>query len=330
MMALDMTKSTALSVFLVLGAATPSRPALAEPGCSLSGEPVMANGVAIYDAPSGGTELAHFTGAKVGLTVSSFPEAAGGRARVETTGFRIQGFLRARDVPAYTAHSVPVYAGHVWIADGRRVTVIGAGPGKLHVEKALVTPISGYFHGWAPCDAFTLSPRVPAGFSPDGDARAYVLKKDRLDLYSEANGSVVTSIERAADGPGVLFFGGDRSGGWVHVEYHGDVILDGWIRAGDTTALPPGETMDQLAPSVREPGSPRLSLAGTTKVVRVASPAAIRAAASDAAAVIGGVDPGVDVYVLDVVAGWASVLPKALGLAAGSGQFWVRARDLGL
>jgi hypothetical protein len=35
--------------------------------------------------------------------------------------------------------------------------------------------------------------------------------------------------------------------------------------------------------------------------------------------------------VLDTVAGWASVLPKALSVApSGSNQFWVRGKDLGM
>jgi hypothetical protein len=95
--------------------------------------------------------------------------------------------------------------------------------------------------------------------------------------------------------------------------------------------MQPGETMDQLAPSPIQRGSPTLNVQGQPKIVRVDRTVSLRAAASEAASTIGGIDPGVEVMVLDIVAGWASVLPKALSISpAGTGQFWVRAKDLGL
>jgi len=94
------------------------------------------------------------------------------------------------------------------------------------------------------------------------------------------------------------------------VEHHGDVVLDAWAKAEDLSPLPPGETMDQLAPSTTMAGTPRIQVQGQSKTVRVASPVAIRAAASDGASVIGGVDAGVEIMVLDTVAGWASVVRR--------------------
>lgn len=335
MMRHHVTKSSFLmALTTVTGAlcgASFASPALAEDGCTLRGEPALPQTASIYDAPSGGQEIAHFTGAKVLLSVSSFPDTSGGRAVVETSGFRIKGFMRARDLPVYAAHSVPIYAGHVWIAEGRRVAIIGGAPGRLHVEKTLVSPLSGYFQGWAPCDSFTLSEHVPSGWSPPGGAPGYLLKRDHVDLYSAAHGDVVTGVDRASDGPGVLLWAMDREGAWVHVEHHGDVVLDGWARAQDLSPLPPGETMDQLAPSTTLPGTPRIQVQGQAKVARAPSLVSIRAAASDAAGVVGAIEQGVEVMVLDVVAGWASVVPKTLSLApSGSNQFWVRGKDLGL
>lgn len=335
MMRRDVTKSSLLVLVVLLGALgslSLSATARADEGCTLRGEPVLPGTVSLYDAPTGGQELGHFTGAKVALVVSSFPDTSSGRAVVETTGFRIKGFVRARDLPVYTARSVVVYAGHVWIAEGRRVSIIGGAAGRLHAERSLAAPMSGNFHGWAPCDAFTLSERVPSGWTPPGGARGYVLARERVSLYSAARGDVVTSLERASGGSGVLLWSMDREGSWVHVEHHGDVLLDAWAKAEDLSPLPPGETMDQLAPSTTVPGTPRLQVQGQTKTVRVgSSPVAIHRGASDTAAVIGGVEAGVEVMVLDTVAGWASVVPKALSVApSGSNQFWVRSKDLGL
>jgi hypothetical protein len=57
----------------------------------------------------------------------------------------------------------------------------------------------------------------------------------------------------------------------------------------------------------------------------------LRAAATEAAVEIGGIDAGVDVVLVDVVAGWASVMPTSQAFApSGAAQFWVRARDLGV
>jgi hypothetical protein len=89
--------------------------------------------------------------------------------------------------------------------------------------------------------------------------------------------------------------------------------------------------MDQLAPSRTVQGRPRLAVQWETRSVRAGRVLKIRAAASETGTLIGVVEQGTEIYVLDVVAGWASVLPKSLNIApAGDGQFWVRAPDLGL
>jgi hypothetical protein len=328
------TVSVGLARFLAilaLGSLSIAPPAKADEGCTLRGEVSLPESVAVYDGATGGREIAHFTGAKVELSVSSFPDSSSGRAVIETSGFRIKGFARARDLPVYTARSVPVSAGHVWIGEGRRVAIIGGAPGRLHAERALASPLSGNFQGWAPCEAFTLTERVPSGWSPPGGARGYVMARERISLYSAPRGDVVTSIERAGGGPSVLLWSMDREGSWVHVVRHADVLLDAWAKAEDVSPLPPGETMDQLAPSTSVPGTPRIVAQGQSKTVRVASPVSIRIGASDTAGVIGGVDAGVEIMVLDTVAGWASVVPKALTVApSGSLQFWVRTKELGL
>lgn len=327
----DMTKSARKLFRVALATALPllsSSYARAEDGCTLRGDVVMPKGVTISDAA--GTDIAQFTGAKVSISVSGF-QPSGSHAKIQTFGFRIDGFVRAREVPVYTARSVPAYAGHVWIAEGRRVSVVGVAPGKLQVQKSVTSPLNGYFKGWATCEALTLNERVPPGWTPPGGARGYVMKRDRVDLYSSEQGDVVTTLERSGDLGGVLLWSTDRTGGWVHVEYHGDIVVDGWVRGSDVSALPPGETMDQLVPPPIQHGSPTLNVQGQPKTVRVDRPTALRAAASDAAGTIGGIDSGVEVMVMDVVAGWASVLPKSLTISpVGTNQFWVRAKDIGL
>lgn len=309
-----------------------STPAAAEETCSLRGSAILPKGSALYDSASGASELATFTGGTVPLTVVALPDtaAAGGRAQIVTAGFRLKGFVRAKDIPVFTARTVPVHAGHVWIAEGRKVSIIGASGGRVHVERSVTFPMSGSFHGWAPCDSLSLSQKVGVGFTPGDGMRGYVAKKERVELMSAPRGDVVVAIEPSAEN-GVLLWGSDRSGNWIHVEHHGDVILDGWVRMQDVSALPPGETMDQQVPPITLPGSPKLQLQGNAKTVTTASEVPLRARGSEASPLIGAIEAGTEVLVLDVVAGWASVVPKSLMvMPPANASFYARAKDLGI
>jgi hypothetical protein len=66
-------------------------------------------------------------------------------------------------------------------------------------------------------------------------------------------------------------------------------------------------------------------------VVKAPREVAIRARASDSDTPIGVIEPEAEAYVLDVVAGWVSVMPKGLEVVPRpDGQFWVRAEELGM
>ncbi len=322
---------TKSSLVIGFSLAVLARPASAEDRCVLRGEATMAPAVGIFDAPTEGTELGHFTGVKTPLAVLSFADGPTGRSLVETAGFRIKGYVRARDIPAYTTRAVPLFGAHLSIGEGRRVVVIGSAPGRLRVEKTSTSPVSGVFQGWAPCEGVALSQHEPPGWAPPGGARGYLAKRPRLDLFDQPKGDIVVSVVRAADGPGIPFWGGDTSDGFVHVEHHGDFVIDAWVRVRDLLPLRPGETSDQLAPSPVPSIVPKRELQGRAKVVRTTAAVQVRAAATEGAVAIGSIDAGVDVVVIDVVAGWASVMPSTLAFApSGAAQFWVHARDLGV
>ena len=88
--------------------------------------------------------------------------------------------------------------------------------------------------------------------------------------------------------------------------------------------------MDQLAsqPSVRNPA--RLALPTSPRLVRAPREIPLRAVARDSEP-IGAIEAGAETYVLDVVAGWASVLPKALDvMPLENGRFWVKKEELGI
>ena len=74
-----------------------------------------------------------------------------------------------------------------------------------------------------------------------------------------------------------------------------------------------------------------MAVQGEPRVVKPVREIPLRANAKESEATIGVVEPGAETFVLDVVAGWASVMPKALNVVPGpEGQFWVKASDLGI
>jgi hypothetical protein len=226
---------------------------------------------------------------------------------------------------------VPVYGSHLSIGEGRRVSVVGTSAGRLRVERTSTSPIAGVFQGWAPCDAVSLAPVVPPTWAPPGGARGYIVRQPKMDLFERPKGGLFATIARAADGPGIVFWGGDSSDGFVHLEHHGDLVVDAWARLRDLAALPPGDTADGVAPVATQTVVPKPQLQGRARVVRATSSVELRATPTEAALVIGGVDAGVDVVVVDVVGTWARVMPVTFDIApTAPAEFWVHARDLGV
>jgi len=305
--------------------------------CIVQGTTQMPPDVLIYDKQQAGQPFARFTGGETPLSVSDFSASqAQARVRVQTgTGsgsFRLDGYVEAAKVPIYTKRNVPVVAGHVWIGTHQLVNVIGAWTGQLKVKKTLLRPMNQSFSGAASCDSFTLEASTPPGWTVPGHARGYVVKQDSIELYEDAEeGRVVVTLHRAADGDGILLWSSERKGGWVHVEYHGEVVIDAWARARDVQALPPGERMDEAAGPTIKKGTPRVSLQNAPRLVTTTREVPIRIKAADASPVVGRIEPNTETYVLDVMAGWASVLPKSLNVTPhGDYHFWVKASDLGL
>ena len=308
-------------------------PPSASPTCTLRGIAEPRVNADIEDGQ--GHVIARFSGAPTPIVASDFPLDARGRVRIETGtgagGFRIRGLLAVNDLPLFTANDVPVIADHVWIAQGRSVNFVTSAPGRLRIEKRTTQPIAQTFAAWANCSALALAALPLATWAPSGSARAYVLKKSSLELFDHPAGASLLSITRAHDGDRVLFSSNDQRPDWLAIEYHGEVILQAWARAKDLVPLAAGEGTDQLGSrsSIRSPA--RLAIQGEPRIVKPVRDVPLRAAAHETDAPIGVIEPGAETYVLDVVAGWASVMPKALNVVPGpDGQFWVKTSDLGI
>jgi hypothetical protein len=333
-----MTRLQILLVGLAATAALANLPELAgaQPAaCTIQGDAQMPKDLEIYDAAQSGRAIARFSGGTSALAVTELPAGSSGQARIESgTGagsFRIAGFIEAAKIPLFTGRQVAVKAGHLWIGKHRKVTLLGASGSNLRVKKSLSEPISQSFTATAACSAFTLEERTPPTWQVPGHARGYVVKKEQVELFDDAvSGGLVTVLKRSAGSEGVLLWSSERKGGWVRVEYHGEIVLDAWARASDLQALPPGETMDEVKRPATRRNPPQLALAEQPQLVKTTKDVPLRDAAGEGGKVIGKIEPGTETYVLDTVAGWASVLPKSLHvLPVSDGQFWVKASELG-
>jgi hypothetical protein len=303
------------------------------PTCTLQGVSQLPTNTPIQGAD--GKVVARFSGATSALRAT--PPDPRGRSNIETgTGsgsFRVKGQIEANKIPVYTSQSLPVVAGHLWIGAHRNVTLIASAPGRLKVQKVLSYPLAQTVSAWGPCTAFTLTAGTPPGWSYAGEARAFVLKQGTLDLFDSAgpNNLLVSALHKAPEAEGVLFYSTERRGPWIHIERQGELIVDAWAKVSELKPLPHGETMDQLAMPTRVRNAARIALQGEPRTVRTSKEIPLRAAAKDGEPLIGVIETGTDTYVLDVMAGWASVMPKSLNvIPSENGQFWVKAADLGM
>jgi hypothetical protein len=331
------TASSAQGANTATGAGKAPAPATgpAEPSvrCALSGRAQLPLNPPLQSAA--GRAVARFSGADATLGVSELTLSATPRARVETGAprgsFRLRGWVDASKLPLYTLARVAIAEGHLWIGERRPVSVVGVAPDKLKIQKVAAPPLQQTFTAWTTCAGLTLEPGTPPGWSPPGDARGYALHKDALELYASPQGSAVGVLYKMPGVGAVLFFSSEQSAGWVRVERHGDVNVNAWAKASELTALPRGETLDQLVtlPTLRGPA--RLALPSEPRVVRTTREVPLRAAAKDAEPLLGVIGADTETYVIDVMAGWVSVLPKAMDvMPVDGGQFWVKKTDLGI
>jgi len=117
----------------------------------------------------------------------------------------------------------------------------------------------------------------------------------------------------------------------VHIERHADIVVDAWAKTYELSALPRGETMDQLALPSTQRGVARLAVAGTPRVVKVTREIPLRTTPRDNDAVIGTIAPDTETYVVDTMGPWVSVLPRTLDvMPPEGGQFVAKKSDIGL
>ncbi len=322
----------ASALLVLLGGESVSR---AQSACVLRGAPIMEKSAVVFGAAQGGDPIARFSGQAVPAAIT-LATASGDRSAVRTGkgsgGFRIDGFLDARSVPALSARSIPVVTDHVWLGAGRRLTLIGPAAGGQHtVELRAGAPIDQSVRATAPCDALALDPpSVPTPVLPD-KARGYLAKRAPLELLGSPGGSSVFSLTSDSVKDALLFWSTERKNGFVHVRLQSDLVIDGWLPATHLEALKEGEMLDALGAPPPRTSSPQLMFQGEPRRVKVTREVTIRLRGDDKAPVIGAIEPDGEVLVVETVAAWANVLPVGLAILApeaGTTGFWVKVSDL--
>lgn len=304
--------------------------------CKVSGTAVMPANLTIYDKAENGTPIARFTGAESAIVATDFFTGSASRVKVKTgTGLgsvRIEGWIDASKLPLYAAKDLAVSSNHLWIAKHQEVKAQSASGSKLKVKKTPGSPFNQTFTANVACSSLGLRGGTPAGWTPDGNARAYVAKQD-VQLFdgTGVDRSSIVTLTPDSSSNGILFFSTESKDGYVRIRHHSSIVIDAWAKKSALSALPEGETMDQAAGSTLRRGSPTLKLANNPKTVKTTKEVILRASAGDSGDVIGAIESDTEVYVLDIVAGWASVMPKSLNVAPpqSDGQFWARAKDIG-
>ncbi len=303
-----------------------AQPSAAAPSCTLRGTTPMPKGGELWDAAAGGKLLARFTGAPLAATVSDWPADGTGRARVATSvgqGLRIEGFAAAASLPTYTVRDVAVVPSHVWITAGQKVRVVAASAGSLTVDRAVSGSAGQTVRGVAPCEAIGLAPAGRRAVDVPGSGRGYAMKDATLELFAEPAGAAVFTL-RMTEGSGELFWGTETRGGFVRVASRGDLATEAWARLRDLSALKKGELMDQaIAPQTVVDGA-TLALDPPPPIVRATRDVPVRAHRDEKERPIGVLEAGAEVYVMDTIAAFTSVLPKGLGLMpAEDVAFWI-------
>jgi hypothetical protein len=318
------------------GPARSSKPSEPPNQCTFKGASAMPAGLVVYDKLRGGKAFARFPGAPVTLMARRLPaDPSKTRAAVRTGsgsgGFRINGFVDATRLPLYTTREIAVFGSHLRLGEARRVQFVRASPTRLRVKLSLAQPMQQTFYAWASCSDVSLSPGVPPGWAVPGNGQGHVVDTDQVSLYDDwgPQRNLVTVLKHAQ---GMLMWAtGDPQSGFVRVVYHGSVVIDAWAELGSFRVLPPGETEDRLLAPTHRANPPTLRVSGTPQEVFVENEATLRSAPRDNAPKIGVIEPRTPTYVLDIVLGWASVLPKSLNVAPyGDQQFWVRASEIGI
>ncbi|WP_437962663.1 hypothetical protein WME76_46380 (plasmid) [Sorangium sp. So ce119] len=306
--------------------------AVSGPTCKLKGTAPVNKGTRLYDAPSGGRTIANFTGALAPMTLSAIPaDPASGRARLSTSDgsptLRLDGYIAPTDVAVFTTRDIPVISGHIWISSAQKVKLVAATGDSLRAELSISGSEGQTARASAPCDAFALQRGAPMKMEVPGSARGYLMKTSTIELFDRPNGDVIFTL-KMLEGTAQLFWSTEAKAGFVHLMSRGDLTVDAWGRLKDLEPLKKGELMDQYIPPTTAVAGAQLALDKAPPIVKATRAIPVRARRDEKERPVGEIEAGAEIYLLETVAGWTNVLPKALGMTPpDEGGFWIPAAE---
>jgi hypothetical protein len=302
--------------------------------CTLKGSQPLAKGTQLYDAASGGRLLAEFSGAIVPLQLSEIPaDPTTGRAKVATSNgsanVRLEGYVATTAFTVYAAKDLPIAAGHVWISDGQKVKLTKAQQSQLTGEITIAGSQSQVVKGTAGCDSFALERGTVTTFTVPGNGRGFQMKSSSLDLYDDANGTSVFTLNML-EGTGQLFWSTESKAGFVHLQMRGDITVDAWAKWSGVNPLKKGEMMDQANTGTTSVvNGATLVLDKPPPVLKAHKDIPIRARRDEKEKPIGVIEKDAEFYVTESIVGWANILPKHLGMTSpAEGGFWILSSDV--
>jgi hypothetical protein len=303
-----------------------------ESGCTLTGTAMPELDLQLVD--DDGRPVARFGGVAVRLTVSGLPGRADGKVRVTTAGngrLRIAGFVAVHSLPIYLKQDLAIVKGHVTLLKGTAVEYLGRAGDQIRIGVKTHNAIAETYNATVACDALTVEAQQPNKWEPPGQARGYLMKQSVAPLFDQpgAEAEPVSSIHLASDARGVLFYGDRREGEFIHVSYRRDVGIDGWMAVKDLEILPRGEVVDQSVSKYAPHADKKLKMKVEGQLYKAQSEIPLYGKADPKLPPIGAVTEDTELYVLDVMVGWANVLPKQLDVVPLSEKhFWVKASEL--
>ena len=325
--------------------------------CTLKGTQRLYPGTSIFGSALRGRVIGWSRGDLVGFELSDLDVARGALSRVlvrappRGPAFVLDGYMSVEELDVHATRDVPIVPGHVSLASGATVHLLGAGTN----GGARIVSAYGDFHevaADAPCDVLTLdAPVVGVVPRPPRNASNERLSHGRRAsaLLLDADGKVLLRLGK--EGEGATFELTESRGSLVHVLYDDGVRIDAWMRATDL--LPgAGPDCDDCHGSIRDvddrcPDYPVDDADGcpeTTTLTRAVATreTEIRGAAAKDGAVLGRLERGAEVWVIDPrrvgAKGEASWPPGALVRVrprhgereprSGSGEFFAEASAL--
>ena len=317
-----------------VGSAQPLVSANMPAECQLSGSPSIALDVPVFAKEKGDAKVGRFTGMSSGLTIVELPDSNSRRIHVVTGkgrgGFAIDGWVKGDALPMYATANLPIVPGHVWIQAGQRVEYEGRQSNQVRVQRTTTNPFSQTFVATANCSSLSLVAINTPPQEVPRFARGYSLDHSELLVSSEPQGESTFKLIRSSSSGSVFLYGMEKKDDFIKIRYFGVVGIDAWAKLSDLRQLPKGERVDEYIPSPQT-DTARLRIVESGRIVTVSERVQVRLRPSPDAPVVGEIEPATETQVLDVAAGWASVLPKGLNVAPpAEQQFWVEARKVGI